>query len=243
MRLLSTVALILAGSTVAANAEGWDYRTTLYLWFPGISTTVETPFGSASGDVSASDALSALDMGFMGTVAAQNGPWIFWGDLVYTDISATNAAPQGLAFTDVRTKSKMTTVTAYALYDVNPAPEIQVAFGGGARFIDMSLQTSLLGGSVGDYSHESGDSWMVPVLAAQVFAPINEKWFVSGVADWGMAGNDNETWQVYAGLGYRFNEKWSTQIGYRYMDVTKDLDNGNVDLGMGGVLLGVTYEF
>jgi len=248
MRLFSPLALaaMIAASPAFAQDAGWDYRTTVYLWLPGISSTVETPKGTAEADVSAGDALSALDMGFMGSVAAQNGPWVLWGDLVYTDLSATNPTPHGLAFSEVTTKSRMTAVTLYALYDVNPAPEVQLAFGAGVRAFDMSLETTLsggVGGAGGNFTQSGSDSWLVPVLAAQAFAPINDRWYVTGVADWGKTGNDNETWQVYAGVGYRINENWSTQLGYRYMDLSKDIDNSKVELGMGGVLLGMTYEF
>lgn len=247
MRLISTLALIVAAGSASAQDAGWDYKASLYLWVPGISTSVETQnFGTVEADVSPSDAIAALDMAFMGTFAAQKGPWIFVGDLLYTDLSATNRSPRGVVFNNSTVSSELTAFTAYALYDFNAGSDVQVALGGGFRYFGLNLGLQLNGVTVGPESrvNRSDDSdWVVPVIAAKVYAPIDEKWFVNGLADWGMNGDDEETWQVYAGVGYKFNEKWSTQIGYRYMDLTTETSLGDTSLDLSGVLLGATFSF
>lgn len=53
--------------------------------------------------------------------------------------------------------------------------------------------------------------------------PLDERWFLTGFADFGGSGADNQTWQAYGGLGYNFNDAWSMQVGWRHMDLTHRL--------------------
>jgi hypothetical protein len=238
MRVLTTLAAICLAGTASAQGN-WDYRTTLYLWFPGLTASADTVHGTVEGEVSAQDALSNLQMGFMGTVAAQNGNWIVWGDLLYTDLAAETPTPNGVLWTEADIGQQLTAITSYVLYDVNPAPDAMLAFGGGARYFNLGVDVSLSGGSIGDAGDSIEETWTVPVLAAQFMSPINDSWFLAGTADWGMSGDESETWQVYGGVGYRFNERWSTQVGYRHMEFSRNA----VEVGLDGVLTAVTYEF
>lgn len=244
MKLATTIAALtcLAGAAHAGDGD-WSYRTTLYLWFPGMSASVDTPFGEISADMSASEALSNLKFGFMGTVAAEKDDWILWGDFLYTNLAVQSATPAGALWDQAEVKQKLTAVTAYGLYDINPAPEVQVAFGAGLRYFDVQVDGSLTGGLSAPVNTSGGASWAVPLLAAQVYAPISGNWFVNGVADWGMAGSDTQTWQVYAGAGYRFNEHWSTQAGYRVMNFQKTIGGNPVTTDLSGFVVGATYEF
>ena len=73
--------------------------------------------------------------------------------------------------------------------------------------------------------------------------PINEKWFVEGFADYGGTGSGDETWQIYGGVGYRISENWSTQVGYRTMNISKDVDNRDVSADLSGALIAFSYSF
>ena len=44
-------------------------------------------------------------------------------------------------------------------------------------------------------------------------------------------------------VGYEFNDKWSTQLGYRYMDISKELDGRDVSLDLSGPVLALSYSF
>lgn len=243
MKLMTALLLTCLATPALAQDSGWDFRTTLYLWFPGMSATVETPEGTVSSDLSPADALSNLDMGFMGSVGAQNGNMILWGDLLYTDLGASEDTPHGMLWDQVRIEQKLTAVTGYALYDIAREPEVQFGLGAGFRYFNLSADTVLTGGSQPRVENSLSDSWWVPVLAAQFYKPIDDHWFVDGLIDWGMAGSDAETWQGYAGVGYRFNETWSTQVGYRYMNFSRTIDGKAIDTDLSGILAGVTISF
>ena len=64
--LLST-GLLLAAGPLAAQDTGWEFTITPYAWLPGLSTSVDTRFGTVDSDTSGSDALSDLDFAFMGS--------------------------------------------------------------------------------------------------------------------------------------------------------------------------------
>jgi hypothetical protein len=243
MKLATILALTCFAGAAQAGDGDWTYRTTLYLWFPGMSASVNTPVGDFNADMSASEALSNLKFGFMGTVAAEKDNWILWGDLLYTNLAVQSPTPHGSLWGESEVNQKLTAVTGYALYNVTPGSDTQFALGAGARWFDVQIDGSLTGGSAAPVNTSGGATWAVPVLAAQVYAPISGNWFVNGLADWGMTSSDTETWQVYAGVGYRFNAHWSTQAGYRVMDFQKSINGNPVQTDLSGIVAGVTYEF
>ena len=81
------------------------------------------------------------------------------------------------------------------------------------------------------------------MIAARLSVPFNEDWFAMGFADWGGTGSGDETGQVYGGVGYAFDDAWSMQLGYRYMTISKELDDRDVSFDLSGPVLAVTYSF
>jgi hypothetical protein len=48
---------------------------------------------------------------------------------------------------------------------------------------------------------------------------------------------------VFASVGYRFNPRWSTQVGWRYMEIQKDIGDLDTTLDLSGPLIGVSARF
>lgn len=240
--LLAMVALV--AGTGAASAQDWHYDLTLYAWVPGLSVTTDTDYGSVSSDKSPSDTLSALDMAFMGHIGAQNGKLGLVGDLMYADLSASKASPFGKLFSEATFGTKLTAVSGYALYRLADDPKIQFDAGVGFRYFDLQFDTTLTGNIASTWERSTSTSWVDPLIAARLAIPLNDKWLVNGFADWGGTG-DSETWQIYAGVTYKINDNWSTQAGWRYMNVNKDVGdtNANADLDLSGPVFGMTYSF
>jgi opacity protein-like surface antigen len=238
---LIALSLLAAGSASAQDAD-WSYKATLYGWLPGLTTTLDTRFGTVESETSASDALSNLDMAFMGSLAAQNGRWGVVGDLLYTDLSASQDTPFAL-YGEGSVGVKMTAFSGYALYRVSTDPNVLFDIGAGFRAFDVDIDVSLSPGILPGASQSIDGSWAEPLIAARLAVPLNEDWFLMGFADWGGTGSGDETWQVYAGVGYAFADNWSTQFGYRYMDISRELDGRDVSLGMSGLVLALSYEF
>lgn len=242
MKPILGLALVFVAHSAAAQDADWRYKATLYGWFPGLSASVDTRFGTVETDVSASDALENLDMAFMGTLAAQNGRWGFAADLLYTDISATRPTPFAL-YGDATVKQTLTALSGYVLYRVTQDPGFVLDLGGGFRTFDLDIDVSLSDGLAKAASESISRSWTDPVIAARMNVPINETWFIEGFADWGGTGSGDETWQIYGGVGYRISEDWSTQVGYRTMNISKDVDDREVSADMSGALIAFSYSF
>ena len=232
---------MIAGAASAQDA-GWTYRATLYGWVPKMTTTVDTRFGTIEGNQGKSDVLSALDMAFMGTFAAQNGNLGFAADLLYADLSNSQETPFPL-YGDATVGVTLRALSGYALYRVSGASNVTFDVGAGFRTFDLDVQADLSAGILPAASQNYSEAWTDPLLAARVNVPLNENWFLSGFADFGGIGPDQQTHQVYAGVGYNFNQNWSTQAGYRFMSLSHPVSEGALTIDLSGFLAAVSYSF
>jgi hypothetical protein len=233
---------MLVANSAAAQDGSWTYGATLYGWLPGMTTQIETDFGTIESETSGSDALSNLDMVFMGTFQAQRDRWGLVGDLLYLDLSNSKDTPLGL-FGEATGEVTTTAVSGYALYRVTTDPAIAFDIGAGFRAFDLDVDLALTDGSLDGFSQSIGGSWVDPLIAARVAVPLNEEWSLNGFADWGGSGGDDQTWQLFGSVKYAFNEKWSTQLGYRHMEISKELDGRDVSVDLGGPVLAVSLAF
>ncbi len=241
--LLTMGALSAAGPTLA---QDWTYEATLYGWLPAMDVSVDTRFGEVESSGSSSDALSALDMAFMGAFQARRGKWGLAADLLYADLSNSENTTFGLVFKDTEVDLKMTALSAYALYRVYETPAVAIDVGGGLRAFDMKVDSKLNAAAPGvsDRDLSVDTSWVDPLIAARVIAPFGDKWFGTAYADaGGYVTQDSSTWQAVGTVGYRFNDRWSAQFGYRYMNIEKEIDGRDVSVDLYGPLAGVSVSF
>ena len=234
--------VMLVASSAAAQDGSWTYGATLYGWLPGMTTRIDTDSGTIESETSGSDALSNLDMVFMGTFQAQKDRWGLVGDLLYLDLSNSKDTPLGL-FGEATARVTTTAVSGYALYRVTTDPAIAFDIGAGFRAFDLDVDLALTPGIDPGLSQSIGGSWVDPLVAARVAVPLNDEWSLAGFADWGGSGGDDQTWQLFGSVKYAFNEEWSTQFGYRYMEISKELDGRDVSVDLGGPVLAVGLKF
>ena len=246
MRKTSAIFGLLLAAAGPAAAQDWTYEATLYAWVPAMDVSVDTRFGELESQGSGSDALSALDMAFMGAFQARRGKWGLVADLLYTDLSNSQDTEFGLAFKDVEVDMKLSALSAYAIYRVYENQGVAVDVGGGFRAFGMKIDTKLNAASpdVSDRDLSVDTSWVDPLVAARVIAPFGDKWFGTAYADaGGYVTQDSSTWQVVGTVGYRFNERWSAQLGYRYMNIEKEINDKDVSVDLYGPLVGVSVSF
>lgn len=235
-------ALLLAGAA-SAQEQDWRYRATLYAWLPALDTTIDTRFGTINQPSgSSSDVLSALDFAFMGTFSAQKGPWGLALDGLYVDLSNGKPTPLPL-YDEASLAVQVGAISGYALYRVSGAAPAQFDVGAGFRSFSMDVTATVTPGILPGGSQTVSANWTDPLIAARATVPLDDKWFLSGFADFGGTGGDSQTYQVYGGVGYTFNESWSTQVGYRLMNITHPVKNGQADVTLNGFLAAVSYNF
>ncbi len=235
------IALLFAGPAIAQDS-GWTYDISMNLWLTDTGVTADTPHGQVDAELSFSDAIQDLDFAFMGTVEARNGPWGIIGDLNYFNITADGPSPAGLAYSEVAVGNKVTLLSGYVTYRVHQDDKVAVDLGGGFRSFWTSMDTTFVGASAPTVVLEQSKDWVDPVVAARIRFAFSDQWFGTLMFDAGGTG-DTQTWQALATVGYRLNEHWLMQGGYRYIEAEWDTDYGQSSFDFSGPILGVTYSF
>lgn len=231
------------GGVPAFAGEGsWTYDLSMNLWFTDTGVTTDTPRGQVDASLSFSDAIQDLDFAFMGTAEARNGPWGIIGDLLYFNLTADGPTPDGLLFSEVSAGTKITVLSGVLAYRVHENANIAVDVGAGFRAFWTDLDTTFVGAAAPTESFGQSNNFVDPIVAARIRVAFNDEWFGTAMLDAGGTGDSN-TWQALATVGYRLNENWALQGGYRYMEAEWDTDLGQSSLDFSGPILGVTYRF
>jgi hypothetical protein len=245
-RVLGGAIALLPAMEASAQDLEWRYSASVYGWFSGLGTSVGTEFGTVESDLSFSDIWDMLDMAFFGTFEARRGQFGFIVDLNYTDLSTTRATPLGAAFSSATVDTTLTILSGYATWRVSDTAAAQVDLAGGFRAYDLDLGVALAAGVEPAQSFSESDRWIDPVIGARVIVPFGDKWFATAVADvggFGIGSASDLSYQLLGTVGYRFNDTWSVQGGYRHIGIDKTLNGRDVTLDLSGPLLGVTARF
>lgn len=237
--------LVAAFATLAtpALAEGWTFAISPYLWLPGLDSSASTARGDFDVSLSTSDVLSNLDFGFMGVAEARNGPWGLALDVIYSDLSAGRDFRTGAPFSRASVSNRLTAATLYAAYRAVDTDRGSLDLLAGARYFDISFRLSVDAGTRPGFSLPTGQSWTDPVVGLRGIYNFNEQWSGTVVADLGGFSGDSSTWQAVGTVGYRLDDAWSIQGGWRYMSISKDLPAADLDIELTGPLIGLTYRF
>ena len=113
---------------------------------------------------------------------------------------------------------------------------------GGFRAFWTSLDTTFVGAGAPTESLSQDKDRVDPIVAARVRMAFSDQWFGTLMLDAGGL-DDSTTWQALATVGYRLNDRWAFQGGYRYLQAEWDTDFGEASLEFSGPILGVTYRF
>ena len=215
--------LLLAGaaSPILAQDSKWTYDLSMNLWFNDTTVTTDTPRGEVEAELSFSDAIEDLDFAFMGTAEARNGPGAIIGDLLYFNLTADGPHPEWPAVLGSGGRSKITVLSGVVAYRVHEDANVAVDLGAGFRAFWTDIDTTFVGAAAPTETFGQTKNWVDPIVAARVRVAFNDQWFGTAMLDGGGNGDSN-TWQALATVGYRMNEHWAFQGGYRYMEAEWD---------------------
>lgn len=235
-------AALLAAAAGPAAAQNWTFDFSAYLWMNDTTVTSDTPLGEVESTLRFSDAIEDLQFAFMGTVEARNGPWSVIGDLLYFNLADIASTPAGIEFSEVDAESKITVLSSYLTYRVYDDANVAVDLGGGFRAFWTSVDTTFVGAAAPTESFSQDKNFVDPVVAARIRMAFSDQWFGTLLLDAGGL-DDSSTWQALATVGYRVNDSWAIQGGYRYMEAKWDTDFGEASLEFSGPIIGATYRF
>jgi hypothetical protein len=226
-----------------APADRWAFGAEVYMWGAGVGgkTTSGDPV-----DIDFDDLLDALELGFMGTLAAARGKWTLYADAIYLDVDDNGKVTVDVdgdpvnAKVDVELKGFITTLGgAYSFMETETS---RLNLAAGARYLWLKADLGVEAGGQGVGDSDSGSVWD-GIVGLRGKTDLNEKWYLSYYADVG-AGDSKLTWQALAGINYRF-QKLDAVLGYRYVEW--DFDKGDMlnfdDLDLSGPFAGIKLAF
>jgi hypothetical protein len=242
---VSLVAIMMASQAVAQSND-WTFTTTLYAWTPSVNIAAETPRGTVEGELSFSDLLDATDFAFMGAITAQKGRLGFAADVLYFDLSDSNATP-GPAFDSATLESQINVTNIYAMYEVMGGGDNRIDVGIGYRFYQTDNVATLSAAARPDVSASASDNWSDPLIAARYRGTFADNMFGQVLVDYGgflgsQSGSDL-TWQGLATFGYQFNDSWTLQVGYRYLVADRSKGANDIEVNLSGPVVGVSFTF
>jgi len=254
-----------SGALAQSQSDEWQWRGTIYGWFPGVNGTANLPTGGSTNvETDISDILDALDFTFMGTLEARKGRWGGLVDLIYLDLSNSKSGSRSFNFSgpsgvinipadaslnaSVGLKSWVWTLAG--TYTVVEKPGYEMLLLGGARYlkVDINLDWQATG-NVGPLpplvragnASAKPDYWDA-IIGVRGRADLGQsKWYIPYYFDIGK-GNSDRTWQAAAGIGYRFNWGELTAV-YRYLDYKFKAGEPMQDIAFGGPAIGASWRW
>ena len=250
--VFALIGLGVACQSATASAEGWQFEATPYLLASGMEGKAGVRGVTGDVDVSFSDILDTLDMGFMGLFTAKKGPWLFGLEGVYMKLSdsihGSVTGPGGLVSIDGKldmesTMSILQGTVGYRVLD----GKTKVYVLGALRYTnldaDVKVKVSFDPPIYDGKTRASGDKgWTDLVAGVSVNHQLTDNVALVGYADVG-GSNDDTTYQFIAGADWEFKKDYLARFGYRYL--SWDYENGGTkwDVAASGPYIGLGIKF
>ena len=243
------------------SAEAWQFRATVYGYFPSLGGSTSFPSSGSSIDLSTHQIISELKFAFMGAIEAQKGPWGAFTDFMYIDVGGSKSGTRDLAIGGVGLPAG---ISADASLDVQglawtlagefralSTPQASIDAFAGARLLHLKENLDFaLSADVGPFvgagrqgtTEESLDNWDGIVgLKGRLNIGAARKVFILYYLDAG-AGESQFTWQAIAGIGYRFG--WGDVIAaWRYLDYDFKSGRDIESLRLNGAAIGASVRW
>ncbi|MFA3921061.1 porin family protein [Ruegeria hyattellae] len=234
--------LALPCTPLVAQESDWSYEATIYLFAAETKSSMDTRFGEVDSTLSFSDALSNLDMAFMGAFSASNGRWSLLADYMYTDLSFGNSTPGGV-YSDLDTTATTQILNGYVAYRVYETDEVKLDAAAGFRWFDTKTVFTLNPGLAAGRTTTVDDNWTDPVIGVRAQFKLSDQWAGTAFMDYGGFSSGSETWQVLLTADYALKDRWVLRGGYRYISVDHAIDGDDFSFSQSGPVFGAAYRF
>ncbi len=255
--------MLLGQSALAqeASAEAWQFRATVYGYFPSLGGSTSFPSSGSRIDLSTQQIISDLKFAFMGAMEAQKGPWGAYTDFMYIDVGGSKSGTRDLGVGGVGLPAG---ITADASLDVHglmwtlagefralSSSQASIDVFAGARLLhlkenlDFAFSADVgpfLGAGRQGSNEASLDNWDGIVgLKGRLRVGAARKFFIPYYVDAG-TGDSHLTWQAIAGIGYAFG--WGDVIAaWRYLDYDFKSGRDIESLRLSGAAIGASFRW
>jgi hypothetical protein len=220
----------------------WRFDAYVYVWAFSINGDVGTSNEADTVNIRVSDIFDKTNWEWFVFFQARKDRWNIFTELGYTDISDNGYIQTGDPSIDPLATTfsmKLFTVDLAGAYAVGADNQWQFLLGG--KYISVKPKVRVE--TVGNF--DISQSWIEPYLGLRFL--VNEGYFYGNLrADVGGFDVGSKLyWQFIAGIGYQFDENWSTNLMYRTMSFDyEDKDKGFVfDTQMSGIVIGLGLHF
>jgi hypothetical protein len=88
------------------------------------------------------------------------------------------------------------------------------------------------------------EDWVDPIVGVRAQWSVTDKWFLAGRSDiGGFSVGSDLAWSVQATVGYNFNERYSLELGFRYLDTDYTHNAFTYDIANGGIYTSLNAKF
>ena len=240
-------ALLFFAMTEGAVAQDTEWLVAPYLWYPDIS--LEQSSGGGGG-IGGSDLLELTDAFGMIRIEGARGRWGATFDWMFLGMSDDRVVdlpllPPGGQFM-LRGEVDLTVIEFAGFY--RPSGDetgIQALFGLRNISVDkLLLATPPLGGPTQRF--EGDDDFTDVMLGARFLHRFNDRWDLSARGDYSF-GDSEGTVNLLGTVGFRFNDLFAMNLGYRYASLEyQDSDPGvaeSTTIDLSGPILGFLFRF
>ena len=230
----------------ADSERTWKFATIGYVWAASArgETDVIGPAEPVGLDLSFGDVLDAFKFAFMGAAEVRHERFVMLGDLTFIHLDANKGIQireQDFADAELDSRtSEVTLVGGYRVVDKGPVM-VDLMAGGRLNWFKTTLQ---LEGPNRSAEGTVKETWLDPLIAARVIAPLGGKWGSTIYGDVGgvIAGSDI-TWQIFGTVNYRISHKMQLGAGWRAFKVHFDEGVFLYDVAQNGPVITFRTEF
>lgn len=248
----------------AAANDKPDYELGLYVWGSSVAGNVDTPQGDASTHISFSDLLSNLNFAGMVRARANFDKFSVVFDGEYFDLESDEEnrtirlGPEGNI--EIRASAKVELVqyilelnTGYEIFDVNgpfnSGPTDERGTRGelylGGRYLSMKPEIKVKLGP-GSASFGEWESWVDGVVGGRLAIDLS-KTVVLGiqgdVGGFNIGQSDKFAWSQITSLSWRFSDSMSLALGYKFLDIKREIGDTTIDLQLRGPFIATSVRF
>jgi hypothetical protein len=259
IRLVAAVSLLLGVNAVQAADDDWQFRASLYGYFPSIGGETNFPAAGSEIDISAEDLIENMKFAGMASFEAQRARWGVFVDTLYMDIGdsvsdstslGAGALPPGIT-ANASLDIEAWVITAAANY--RPLATSQSTFDvfAGARLLDakgelgwsFNVDLSPFGGPPQRGATEASDNKVDAIVGVKGRYEFGAdgRWFIPYYADAG-TGDSDLTWQAAIGIGYSTG-RGEVFAAYRHLDYDLGDEGGIASLEFDGPAIGLAYRW
>jgi hypothetical protein len=235
--LWATVVLVASGAWTPAVAQApsdkWEVTVAPYFMGAAMSGTTTVRGRDVEVDASASDIFSNLQFGAMGLVVARKGNWGLGGDAIWMALGTT-----------VRNTNVDFNQGAFAFYGLRRL--------GSAADLTVGMRVNTLQGKLGfqalgvDVSQDK--TWVDPLVGLTLRSSREHRVRLQVYTEIGGFGAGSDfAWQIFPTLGFKLTDRFSLEVGYRWLDMDYSTGDGNdrfvYDVLTQGPVGGLAFRF